>query len=337
MMMIGFAEDLKLTPEVSALIRGLSAKQMDTLEEMRFRRGLPAEFVFAGEPLDMPLTLDGPQMDALVTMLCGCARYAFEAQMAQGYIPLPGGHRAGVCGKLIHTEDGRKRLCDVTSVCIRISRDIPGASLPVRAYIKNCKRLLILGPPGCGKTTVLRDAARWLSDECGLHVAVADEREELFAGIKPGRKMDVIAGAGKAEAVQMLLRAMGPQVIVTDEVGDEADVKALQDAARCGIRLLASAHADGWQDVERRPVLKALLDAGTFDGYVFLGRHGCLKRAYDAHGRPLDEEAEHGKCDCGDGDCERDRVSCCGRRGTACAMDSGDAPLPCPVLQCHSI
>ncbi len=294
------------------LVHGLSAKQLSTLEEMRFRRDLPVEFVFADGKLDMPIALDGTQMDALVTVLCGLARYAFETQMAQGYIPLPGGHRAGVCGKLIHTEDGRKRLRDVTSVCIRMSKDIPGASLPIRAYIKKRKRLLILGPPGCGKTTVLRDAARWLSDECGLHVAVADEREELFSGIKPGKKIDVMQGAGKAEAVQMLLRAMGPQVIVTDEVGDEADVKALEDAARCGTRLLASAHAECWQDVENRPVLKALLDAGTFDGYVFLGHHGCLNRAYDADGQLLDEEAEHGKCNCGNGDCEHNGISHCG-------------------------
>ena len=272
----------------------MDASQASRVQEIRLYVGREMEAAAGRECIRFPPARGPSRMDELIAALCGYARYAREEQMAQGYLPLEGGHRAGVCGRMTRTPDGQLRMTDVTSVCIRIARSVPGASVGVRPHLTGAqsgvRRVLVLGPPGCGKTTVLRDAALYLAEECGLRVSVADEREELFVWERmraPGARLDVLGGVEKARAMRMLLRVMAPQVIVTDEIGRPEDVEALLDAARCGVGLLASAHAHDFDDVLRRPVLKTLYEAGAFDRYLFLGPYGKLVCACDESGREL--------------------------------------------------
>ena len=197
---------------------------------------------------------------------------------------------------------------------------------------------IFYGPPGCGKTTVLRDAAKKLA-AMGIRVAVCDEREELFPTGEAEQGIDVMRGVDKAAAVEMLLRAMAPQAILCDEIGNERDAQALENAARCGVGLLASAHAGTWTDVLRRPILKRLYDGATFERYLLLGRHGRLAAAYDAEGTSLFKEdgtdVGHG----GDGHdfAQRDRVCGGGWRDAARSVDSGDAPLYSADERRHSL
>lgn len=283
----------RLTPRVAKRLRAMDGAEAARLTEIRLRLGGPVELVFGETAREEPPVVDRKEMDALLAALSGYALYACEGQMAEGYIPLGSGHRAGVCGRLVR-EEGTARMSGVTSVCVRVARHVPGASLALRPYLLDARgrprRALILGSPGSGKTTALRDAAIHLSDEHGLHVAVADEREELFGACVPpgaGRRVDVLAGAEKAAAVRMLLRAMAPEVIVTDELGRPEDVEALLDAARCGVGLLASAHADGMEDALRRPALRALIDARAFDCYLHIGARAALLGAWDERGEEM--------------------------------------------------
>lgn len=283
----------RLTPKAAESLLNLSEKQAALLEEMRFRSGQLAELVFDGESQKAGQVFLAKDMEELITALCGFARYAYEAQMAQGYIPLEDGHRAGICGRMTFAANGRPHMAEVVSVCIRIARHIPNASLSIRHFLPNKRErmhcILLLGPPGCGKTTVLRDAAIYLA-ESGLHTAVCDEREEFFGGKIPEAAVDVMSGVDKARAVCMLLRTMAPQVVVCDEIGNVQDADAILDAVRCGVGVLASAHAANWEDIQRRPILRKLYEEGAFEYYLFLGHHGKLAIAYDAQGTPIGHE-----------------------------------------------
>lgn len=285
----------RLTQEAAALLRALADGEAASLQEIRFRAGRETELFSASGSAWRDFVPTQAELAELVAALCGYSRYAFERQMAEGYIPLPGGHRAGVCGTVVAEDGSPARMSAITSVCIRIARRVPGASKPIRAHLVGedglARRVLVLGAPGTGKTTLLRDAALWLSDERGLHVAAADERGELFPPEDaPGRRMDVLRGAGKPEAVTMLVRAMAPQVIVTDEIGGERDVRALLEAARCGMGLLASAHADGMESALLRPALRTLFETRAFDRYICLHGCGACRAVYDALGERIGGE-----------------------------------------------
>ena len=328
-----------MTPKAAGLLLDVPVLRARRLEEMRFYAGQNACFVFDGRSEVQNALFSERDVDELVTALCGYSRYAYETQLAHGFIPLEGGHRAGVCGRVTRDADGVPHLSAPTSVCIRIARAIPGASREVLPYMVDAdgrmRRVLLLGPPGCGKTTVLRDAAEKLAER-GLRAAVCDEREELFpkGAAQPG--IDVMRGADKAAAVQMLLRTMSPQVILCDEIGDMRDVQALEDAARCGVGLIATAHAGTLDDVLRRPALRKLHDAAAFESYLLLGRHGKLEAAADA--RLLKEEKADVGCG-GDGDdlLERHRFCGGGRRNAAGALGAGDAPLHDADERCDSL
>ena len=321
----------RLTAKAAALVDGLDDVQAAAATELRFFLDRPAWV--CGTGVVSPWKMDRREMDELVAALCGHARYAYEREMARGFIPLPGGHRAGVCGSAAWRDGQCERMSGITSVCVRIARQIPGASAGIRRFLLlpdgAVHDALILGPPGCGKTTVLRDAALWLAGECGMSVSAADERGELFA-LPPDAPVDVLSGAPKAQAMGMLLRSMSPQVLVCDEIGCVEDVDALLDAVRCGVGVIATAHAGSAEEVFRRPALERLCRARAFERYILLGRRARVRAVYDRDGVQMEgwsDEEPGCSADCADGG-ERRGLSAGGRGDQAGRLCAGHAALP---------
>ena len=230
-----------------------------------------AQAAGAGEILLTSMDADG--MKRLMKSLTRGRMHALGECVRQGYVPLAGGMRAGLSGRAIVQGGAVAGLDDISGVCIRVARDVEGAAAGVIGRIMRGDRVrstLILSAPGLGKTTLLRDAARHMI-RAGLNVAVADERGEL-AG--PGMDMlpgaDVMSMMRKADAINMLIRTMRPDVIVTDELGAEGDARAAADAVRCGTAILASAHARTIAHASARRELGEALRAGLFERIVII-------------------------------------------------------------------
>lgn len=204
--------------------------------------------------------------------------YSVDDEIINGYITVEGGHRIGICGSAV-IRDGRLAFIkDVSSMCYRIAREVRGAADTVMDGVLRGGRVcssLIISPPGAGKTTMLRDIIRRVSNE-GIRVCVVDERREIAAMhggmtfFDLGSSADVLSGAPKAQGMLMMLRAMSPEVIATDEIGSNADVKAIEKIINSGTRVIATVHGYDLEQLRMRPDLKNALR--FFETFIILSR-----------------------------------------------------------------
>ena len=238
----------------------------DTLQEVRLRSGKPTELVTSDGSIWLRQPVTDGDIQFTVNMASRYSPWA-AATAAKGYITAPGGHRIGLCGETVVNGGQVQSIGTVTSLNIRVARDFPG----IADKIPKSGNILIIGPPGSGKTTMLRDLARQLARE--KTVTVVDERGELFpVGFETGPRMDVLTGCPKAEGIDIALRAMGPDVIAVDEITAAADCDALQSAGWCGVGLLATAHAACPADLYSRKIYRPLTASGLFDTLLVLRR-----------------------------------------------------------------
>ena len=248
------------------------------LFEVRLRAGHHAALTVDGRNLLLSYRASASEVSATLASLCDRSLYAHKDTLREGYL-CAFGCRVGVAGRAV-TDGGRVAgLADVSSLCIRIPHRIVGAGeVAVRAFRRmDCRRgVLVCSPPGIGKTTLLRDLAYTLSaGQNALRVAVVDTRAELYGEDAPAAcQMDILLGYPKAAGIEIATRVLSPQVIVCDEIGDAADAAAIFAAARAGVPLIASAHADGLLALKTRPSLRPLIEGGVFGAYIGIAREG---------------------------------------------------------------
>ncbi len=281
---------IKLLP--ISIARELEAPGMRAgVEEIRVRAGRAVCLCGNGWEKRGAALCDAALCRALLEALCEHSAYAMEEELREGYFTVAGGCRVGVCGSLLTRDGTVKRMGEPAGFNIRIAREAPGCANALMPYLTNGagpQGALVLSAPGVGKTTLLRDAARQLSDGCarrpGLKVAIADERGELagmYQGMPcmdVGERTDVMDGCPKAYAIARLVRSMSPQVIVTDEIGGEDEAAALLDGANSGVAILASAHARSVEEALRRPAIRGLIERGCFHRAAILGKDACGNR-----------------------------------------------------------
>lgn len=247
----------------------------NTLQELRLRVGQPVELVLSTGSMWLDRYTSPQDLSFVINTASRYSPWA-ATSAAKGYITAPGGHRIGICGEAVMQKGEITGITNPSSLCIRIARDFPGVS----RGCPNTGSVLILGPPGSGKTTLLRDMIRRRSDEGQGSVAVVDERGELFpvrAGFATGKRTDVITGCTKDQGLQILLRTAGPRAIAVDEITDRNDCQALIHAGWCGVDLMATAHAEGVQDLYCRDIYKPLSQMKLFDTVLVLRRDKSWK------------------------------------------------------------
>ena len=276
------------------------AKEQEYIQEIRLRVGKPAivyrsgnEF-FLGEMGNLVSSEDAirlhtvthRELEHILQHICQYSPYAYEEELRRGFLTVAGGHRIGVTGQVVQDGSGSVRtIKNISCLNIRVSHQIVGAAnkiLPRLYQNQTLKSILIISPPGCGKTTILRDLVRQISDgndySPGLTVGVVDERSELagsYLGIAQndlGMRTDVLDACPKREGMLMLLRSMSPQVIAVDEVGEQDEWEMLRRASACGCKLLATVHGDDLADVERRFDIDRDRLQKMFDLFLILGR-----------------------------------------------------------------
>ncbi|MGM9592458.1 MAG: ATPase, T2SS/T4P/T4SS family [Oscillospiraceae bacterium] len=256
-------------------------------EEFRLRAGRKAAVLIGGTEIPISdVLIEKSDIDCVIERATNASVHTAQSSIAKGFINCSGGIRIGLCGTGIIDDGKVTGMRGISSLAIRIPHEIRGCGQAAIDRIKAEPRgsVLILSPPGYGKTTFLRECIRQLSDS-GKRVSVADERGELAAvhrGVPQfdlGNASDIMSGVPKAQAVMMLLRAMNPQIIALDEISSPEDAEAAETASGCGVRLIATAHAADKSELHSRPVYRRLLELGVFKNAVVI-ENRCGKRSY---------------------------------------------------------
>ena len=282
----GFELAAGLLPQrLQAAARSLSVQEQVQCEEFRLRAGQPFCATVAGRMVPLPaggpaLTVQGQDLTELVAQCTSHSVHTYAQQIAGGYVPLPGGCRLGLCGEGVLDDKGSIRMFRTfTAANLRIARPIEGLAEPLLPYLEEEGQwagTLILSPPGGGKTTLLRDLVRVLSQ--GHDVALLDERGEIAAcrdGVPQhdvGPHTDIITGCPKGPALEAMLRAMGPELMALAEITSASDANASRLAHGCGCRFLATAHGAEPQDLLYRPAYRSLVQQRVFRRLVVIRR-----------------------------------------------------------------
>lgn len=260
-------------------------------EEIRLRAGQELTVLLEGRERCCGVTVEQEDLEALCNLVTEFSRYAAVETLRQGYLTIRGGCRVGFCGTAVIKDGAVANLKDFSSAVIRIAREKRGIAEELKEQLFRDGEFLstlILAPPGGGKTTLLRELVRCLSDgsetRSGQRVALVDERGEIAAArqgvlqMDVGKRTDVLDGCPKAAAIPMLLRCMNPQILAVDEITLREDIQAMTMAANCGVGLLATIHAADVAELRRKPLYRDLLAAEVFRAAVVLREdHGERK------------------------------------------------------------
>lgn len=280
---------------------------VEKIQEIRIRVGKPMIIICDNEEWVLHSIVEKKDLLETLEYVSHYSLHAFENELKHGFITIEGGHRIGVSGQVLMEKGEVKNMQYISAMNIRIAHEIMNCADIVFPYITKNRQVcstLIVSPPRCGKTTLLRDMIRQISDGNrwvkGCTVGVVDERSELggcYKGVPQnqlGIRTDILDACPKMNGMLMLVRAMSPQVIAVDEIGALEEVQVMKYVMHCGCKFLATVHGESMEEIRKKPILEQLVKEHCFERYIVLGneRHiGEINGVYDDRGSLIYKES----------------------------------------------
>ena len=292
-----YDEIYKILPkEISNIVK--QYLQEDAVQEIRIKSGKPVilNLSYGEKVLDYRPTSE--DLKFMMAKVSNYSLYAFEEEIKQGYITLKGGHRVGLAGECVISNGEVRTIKNISSLNIRICREIIGSSNKIMNLITNNNRVyntLIVSPPKCGKTTILRDIAKNISNGMykinlsGKKVTIVDERSEIAAcyngvpQMNVGIRTDILDNCLKKSGMIMAIRSLSPEVLICDEIGTKGDLEALNMAFNSGVNVIVTVHGYDIADVYGRAVFKDLIDNCILERIILLSNRkgaGTIEKVY---------------------------------------------------------
>ena len=292
-----YDEIYKILPkEISNIVK--QYLQEDAVQEIRIKSGKPVilNLSYGEKVLDYRTTSE--DLKFMMAEVSNYSLYAFEGEIRQGYITLKGGHRVGLAGECVISNGEVRTIKNISSLNIRICREIIGSSNKIMNLITNNNRVyntLIVSPPKCGKTTILRDIAKNISNGMykinlsGKKVTIVDERSEIAAcyngvpQMNVGIRTDILDNCLKKSGMIMAIRSLSPEVLICDEIGTKGDLEALNMAFNSGVNVIVTVHGYDIADVYGRAVFKDLIDNCILERIILLSNRkgaGTIEKVY---------------------------------------------------------
>lgn len=289
-----------ISREVASILKKIEFAELEKVEEIRMRAGRPLMVCFHGcdrfvekdgtlaITAIQPVIITSNHIVETLELISKNSLYSCMEEIRNGFITLEGGHRVGVTGKVVLSEGRIRNIKEISGLNIRFAKEIKGCAGKVIKHIISggyvCNTLIV-SPPQCGKTTLLRDLARSLSNGeyslKGMKVGIVDERSEIAScknGVPQfdvGLRTDVLDGCPKTEGLPMIIRTMSPEVVITDEIGNSGDSECIMKVLNAGVKIIASAHGYSIAEMKTREEVLKLIEKKAFERYIVLsGKEG---------------------------------------------------------------
>lgn len=260
------------------------------IQEIRIKSDKPIILIFDRKEIITEYMATGTDIKSIMSKMMNYSLYAYDDEIRQGYITIKGGHRVGLCGSCVLEGEKIKTINNISSLNIRVSKQVIGCSDPLISYLMSNgepDNTIIISPPKCGKTTMIRDMARNFSKK--FKVCIIDERSEI-GGLSLGKsyldlgiRTDILDNCPKAQGIMMAIRSMSPDIIICDEIGTYKDMESIITALCCGIKIITTIHGKNENDLFERPVFNEILKNNAFKKGIILkgNKVGQVDYIYD--------------------------------------------------------